>query len=88
MSKAQDDAEVKEGGTAMVDNPLVTVTKSSSTYDDAADMHRLGKKQEFTVSDTASRMHGHLYNAQRNFRYLSMTAFTVIAQGGWVYAPK
>ncbi|KAK5743954.1 hypothetical protein LTR17_002292 [Elasticomyces elasticus] len=41
-------------------------------YDDQTHMQRLGKTQEF----------------DRNFRLLSITAFSVVAMGGWIFVPN
>ena len=39
---------------------------------DDADMRRMGKRQDF----------------QRNFQYLSIAAFSVVAIAGWIYVPS
>lgn len=50
----------------------IETVDEKSTVDDYAHMARLGKKQQF----------------DRNFQLLSITAFSVVAMGGWIFVPN
>ena len=53
-------------------SPTEEMHDKEATREDTAHMVRLGKKQQF----------------DRNFQLLSITAFSVVAMGGWIFVPN
>ncbi|KAK1816362.1 hypothetical protein LTR12_009253 [Friedmanniomyces endolithicus] len=62
----------REYGEMSPDKEGEAYREGGTDYKDQMNMERLGKRQEF----------------DRNFRLLSITAFSVIAMGGWIFVPK
>jgi hypothetical protein len=64
--------------------------EASNGFNDDADMRRLGKRQDFRVraEDTQPAQSHMLTTSQRNFQFVSITAFAVITISGWVFVPR
>jgi hypothetical protein len=64
--------------------------KQSSTNNDQDHMRRLGRPQQFDVRSSISMAlcGDHADSQQRTFRFLSIMAFSLIAEDGWVFMPK
>ncbi|KAK0871399.1 hypothetical protein LTR87_012862 [Friedmanniomyces endolithicus] len=62
----------REYGEMSPDKEGEAYREGGTDYKDQMNMERLGKRQEF----------------DRNFRLLSITAFSVIAMGGWIFVPN
>ena len=65
-------------------------TETPNGFNDDADMRRLGKRQDFKVraEELAARTRRMLTTSQRNFQFVSITAFAVITISGWVFVPR